>query len=68
MKIKFNKKLYNKKAIKSSVEAFEGVCKFSIINEKNNHTVLMSKYPEQYGDKIKNEFCNFVLYEMRDLK
>ena len=57
MKIKLNKKFYNKRAIKDALKDFSNICKGKIINDKIE--VMLS--PKKKIENLKEEFCNYVL-------
>ncbi len=60
--IKFNKKLYNPRVIKSAVKLHKDTADF-IFAEKNNYIELTLKNVDKEVEKvIKDEFCNYVLF------
>ena len=60
MKIKLNKKFYNKKAVKEALDKFKGVCAGEIINND-----MMIELEEDDKD-LEKEFCNYVLGLMKN--
>ncbi|MGB9707513.1 MAG: HxsD-like protein [Microgenomates group bacterium] len=59
--VKFNKKLYRKKAIKIAVNSFQKLAKFTVKNDKDYFIVLIQPFYKEVEDTIKDEFNNFVL-------
>jgi len=59
--IKFNKKIYNKKAIERAITEFEKLASFSI-NELNDYfEVRIDKIDQEVQNILKDEFANYVL-------
>ena len=67
MIINFSKKIYNLNAIKRSIKAYEGLAVFVVVNEKNNIQVKINNISNNLNEEIiKNEFCNYVLSEVKN--
>ncbi len=64
MKIKFDKKLYKKKAITEAIRAFGHLGDFNVMTQKSCYELEISKMPVDIRDMVKNEFCNHVLFLM----
>ena len=65
MSINFNKKLYTLKAIKSAIKAYKGLAKFSLKDKKKYIIVDLKNIDKDVQPVIKDEFCNYVLAELR---
>lgn len=65
MTINFSKKFYNLKSVKNSVEAYKNLGVFYIENDKNNIKVKITEIDEDVKNIIKDEFCNYVLSEIK---
>lgn len=63
--IKFNKRIYNKEAIKLGVEQYRDFVSLDVSEDISSIDVLVKdiKDKEIGFDIIKNEFCNFVLFK-----
>lgn len=66
--INFNKKIYTKKAIHSAIEAFENLASFNIREKGNYFIVKIDDMDKEVEDRLKDEFCNFVLAENKNGK
>ncbi len=67
MTIDFSKKLYSLKAIKKSIEAYNELAKFSIDKNKNKIKVKVTNIDKELNEELlKNEFCNYVLSEIKN--
>jgi hypothetical protein len=67
MIIKLNKKLYSIEAIRSAVHAFKQVCTCEVI-EKESFLISMSNISDFTDERLRNEFCNYCLGAMKQLK
>ena len=65
MTINFSGKLYNLKAIQSSIEAYSELGVFSVKKDKKNIKVEINNIDKDVKDIIKDEFCNYVLNEVK---
>jgi len=61
MSIRFNKKIYNLKAVRSAIRAYKGLAKFNVKNQKKYIVVSLSNIDKDVQSVIKDEFCNYVL-------
>lgn len=66
--INLNKKIYNKKAIHSSIKAFENLASFNMREKGNYFIVKMDNMDKEVEKRLKDEFCNFVLAENKNGK
>lgn len=64
-KIIFNKKIYTKQAIENSIDAYSQLADFCVSNDKNYFIVSIDKIDKGVKNVIRDEFCNFVLAELR---
>ena len=62
MKVKLNNKFYRKEAVEESLRDFKGVLKGKILNDD----FLIELEPEKDVDRLKEEFCNYVLGLMKN--
>ena len=60
MKIKLNKKFYNKGAVEEALDKFKGICAVKIINDE-----MIIELEGDNGD-LEKEFCNYVLGLMKN--
>lgn len=67
MIIKFNQEVYSLKAIKNSVSQFKELAVFVVKKTDKYFEVNVTKIDKDVKDEIKNEFCNYVLYQMKGL-
>jgi len=65
MIISFNKNLYPLKAIKSSIEAYKGLAKFSLSKKNGYYITDITKIDKDVKDVIKDEFCNYIISEIK---
>lgn len=63
MLIKFSKRFYNSKAIKKSIQAYQGLANFSIEIDKDGIKVKITDIDKDVRNILKDEFCNYVLSE-----
>ena len=68
MTIFFDKKFYNVKAIKNTIEAYRGTASFKIRTGKNIIKVEAGNIDKDVKNIFKDEFCNYVLSEMKKNK
>jgi hypothetical protein len=61
MEIKFNKKIYSKKAIWKAAEDYNDLADFTIENNNKYIKIFLKNIKEDVKDDIYNEFCNHVL-------
>lgn len=64
-KINFNKKIYTKKAIEKSIEAFSHLARFRVSPSAGHFVVSADAVDEDVKDVFKDEFCDFVLAELK---
>lgn len=64
--INFNKKFYNLKAIKNAAKAYKDLADFSIEDNSRRIKVLIKNVDKDIKDRIKDEFCNYVLAETKN--
>ncbi len=67
MTINFNKKIYTLKAIKESVKAYNELADFNIDKNKNEIKVEITNIDKEINKELfKDEFCNYVLSEIKN--
>jgi len=66
--INFNKNFYNLGAIKDAIKAYEKSANFMIENNKEYIEVTIECIDKEVESLIKDEFCNYVLSEIKNLK
>ena len=64
--IVFLKDFYKLKAIKSTIRDYNYLANFKIVENKKEIKVMMTNIDRKVQDIIKNEFCNYVLAEMKN--
>lgn len=69
MKIKFQNNLYRKEAISEAIKAYSGsgIADFNLEKKSSYFEVEIDMKVEFPEDYFKNEFCNYVLSEMKSL-
>ncbi len=65
MEIKFNKKIYNLKAVKSTIRAYRGLADFDFKQKGAYIKVELKNINKDVEKIIKDEFCNYVLFSMK---
>ena len=67
MTIRFNKEVYPIQAIKAAVKAYKGITVFTLENQKHFIVVNLNtkKNTKEVAPNLTNEFCNYVLSEIR---
>ena len=65
MEIRFNKKLYSRKAIEIAIEAYDNLAEFLVTENDEYFLVNITKVNSEVGDAIGDEFSNFVLAQIR---
>ncbi len=68
MVISFSKKLYKKKAIKKSADAYKELALFQIKEVENEIKVEVKMLEELDESLFKDEFCNYVMSEIQEFK
>ena len=66
--INFNKNFYNFGAIKDAIKAYEKLANFMIEKNKEYIKVTIECLDKEVESLIKDEFCNYVLSEIKNLK
>lgn len=64
--IKFNRRIYKIKAIKSAIKEFKKLADFSLSQKENYIYVSLTNIDKDIKNIIKDEFCNFVLFHMNN--
>lgn len=67
MLIRFDKKLYSLKAVKSAIKKYRNLADFGLKQKKNRIEVNLENIDKDVNNVIKDEFCNYVLYSMKIL-
>jgi ribosomal protein L18E len=65
MNIKFNKKLYKLKAIKSAIKTYRQLADFNLKAKGKYFEVNIENIEAEVRPVIKDEFCNYVLFLMK---
>ena len=65
MEIRFNKKLYSRKAIETAIEAYKDLAEFLVTENDEYFLVNITKVNPEMGDVVGDEFSNFVLAQIR---
>jgi len=65
IKIKFNKALYNLKAIKLAIKEYQNLADFSLGQKGNYIQVELKNIDKDVKRIIKDEFCNYILFLMK---
>ncbi len=65
MEIKFNKNLYNRQAIERAIADYQGLAVFALTEDEQYFQVALCEIDNEVGDKIEDEFANYVLAGMK---
>jgi hypothetical protein len=60
-RVKFNKNIYQLKAVKQAIEDYSSLAKFSLAEGDNYYCVNITGITREYKDILKDEFSNYVL-------
>jgi len=66
--VNFNKNFYNFEAIKDAIKVYEKLANFMIEKNKKYIEVTIECADKEVENLIKDEFCNYVLSEIKNLK
>ena len=58
--------IYKVGAVKASIKDYSGVSDISMEKADGNIIVTFENWPEEYEETIELEFCNYVLWKMRN--
>jgi hypothetical protein len=64
--IKLNKKFYNLKAVKETVKVYKKLANFDIKESRSEIKINLKNADSDIKNVIEDEFCNYVLSEMRN--
>jgi hypothetical protein len=64
--IELNKKFYNLKAVKETVKAYKKLANFDIKESRSEIKINLKNADSDIKNVIEDEFCNYVLSEMRN--
>jgi len=65
MTIRFNRKIYKKKAIQSAIKDYKHLADFSIKQDSNYFKVELKNIDKDVEEIIKDEFSNYVLSRVK---
>ena len=63
--VKFNKNLYNLKAIKSAIKEYQKLADFNLRQKGNYIQVELKNIDKEVRQIIRDEFCNYVIFLMK---
>jgi len=66
--IDFDKKFYDRLAIKNTIQAYEGLAKFNLKINKKSFKLEAADTDKDIKDVFEDEFCNYVLSETKKVK
>lgn len=66
--VSFNKKLYDLRAIKNAIQAYQGLADFNLETSKKNIELRAINIDRNLVHIFKDEFCNYILSEMKKIK
>jgi hypothetical protein len=64
--MQFNKNIYNRKAIESTIKAFRKIATFGLSENEHYYIVKIEKSLPETRSILKDEFCNYTLSEMNE--
>lgn len=59
-------RLYGPAAVKAAIKDYSGVAGLKMGKKDHAITVTIENWPEEYEDTIEFEFCNYLLWKMRN--
>lgn len=62
----FNKNFYNLQAVKSTIKAYRELADFKVEEDHKIIKVRVKNVDEEAKGAIEDEFCNYVLAEMKN--
>lgn len=65
MTINFNKNIYPLIAIKKTVHAYKDLAKFKVTEKDSYYLTELTDIKKEVKSIIKDEFCNYVLSQIR---
>ena len=65
MEKKINKNIYRKDCIEKVVETYRQLADINIIDQENFCIIKIEKVDSKYKNIIKDEFCNYLLFEVK---
>ena len=68
LKIKFNKKLYQRSVLAKTIRAFSELAAFGILEKDGYYIVAASRINPAVSRIFKDEFCNYALAIMKNQK
>jgi len=63
MEIKFDKNIYKKEGILNTVEAYKNLADIDFYENEDFFIIIMKNIDEGVKDVIRDEFCNYSLFE-----
>jgi len=63
MEIKFDKNIYNKKGLENTIQAYQDLAKIEFLETDIFFIITMNDIDEEVKDVIRDEFCNYSLFE-----
>ncbi len=66
--VSFNRKLYDLRAIKNTIKAYQGLADFNLKTSKKSIELRASNIDKDLIGVFKDEFFNYVLSEMKKIK
>ncbi|MDD2227342.1 MAG: HxsD-like protein [Clostridia bacterium] len=63
MEIKFFKKIYSKKGVDNAINAYSNLAQIKFVEDDSFYFITMENIDDEVRDIIKDEFCNYVLFE-----
>ena len=64
--IELNKNFYNLEAVKKAAKAYKELAGFSVKDDGGKIKITMKNIDEDVKDVIEDEFCNYVLSEVKN--
>jgi len=61
-----NKDFYNLQAIRNTIKAYKKLADFKVRKDKKTIKVIMKNIDKEVENVIEDEFCNYVLAEMKN--
>ncbi|MBL7154902.1 MAG: hypothetical protein ISS88_00130 [Candidatus Portnoybacteria bacterium] len=64
--VKFNKNLYNLRAIKLAIKEYQNLANFSLRQKRKYFQVELRNIDKEVKQIIRDEFCNYVLFKSKE--
>jgi hypothetical protein len=64
--VRLDEKIYRAAAVKAAIRDYSEVSDMKMEKKDGAITVTIENWPEEYEETIELEFCNYILWKMRN--